>query len=66
MENAAETAELQAEGLPTTQKRVRADRHTDILHVAIILACGGAFRLIYQMAYKPFWSGDELKERTYE
>ena len=28
------------------------------MHVAIILACGTAFRLIYQMAYKPFWSGD--------
>jgi hypothetical protein len=56
MEN---TAEPQAEALPIkTQKRIRAYRHTDILHVAIILACGTAFRLIYQMAYKPFWSGD--------
>ncbi len=44
--------------LPATQKRVRGDRHTDILHVAIILACGTAFRLIYQITYKPFWSGD--------
>jgi hypothetical protein len=55
MEN---TAELQAEALPTTQKRDRADRQKNILHVAIILACGTAFRLIYQIAYKPFWALD--------
>ncbi len=60
MENAAETAELQAERLPATQKRIRAGRRADILNVAIILVCSTAFRLIYQVAYKPFWSGDSV------
>ncbi len=55
-----DTAELQAEALPTTQKPDRGNRHTDILHVAIILVCGGAFHLIYQLAYRPFWSGDSV------
>ena len=55
MENAPE---LQGEASPATQKSGRADRHMDILHVAIILGCGAAFRLMYQIAYKPCWSED--------
>ncbi len=58
MANIAEMAELQAQALPTIKSRVRSDRRTCIFHVAIILASGAAFRLIYQIAYRPFWSGD--------
>jgi hypothetical protein len=49
-----------ANGPADTPKRIRPDWHADIWHVGIILACGAAFRLIYQMAYKPWWSGDSV------
>lgn len=58
MVDTAETAALQTEALPTTYSWVRSDRRTYIFHVATILACGAAFRLLYQVTYKPFWSGD--------
>jgi hypothetical protein len=57
MENAVE---MKAEALSATQNRVRPGWHANIWHVGIILACGVAFRLIYQMAYKPWWSGDSV------
>ena len=55
MEN---TVEMNAEARSATPKQIRPGWHADILHVGIILASGAAFRLIYQMAYKPWWSGD--------
>jgi hypothetical protein len=57
MEN---TVEMKAEARSAIPKRFRSDSHADIWHVGIILACGAAFRLIYQMAYKPWWSGDSV------
>jgi hypothetical protein len=49
-----------ANGSSDTPKRIRLDLHANILHVVIILACGAAFRLIYQLAYRPWWSGDSV------
>jgi hypothetical protein len=44
----------------STTERIRRGWFADVFNVGIILACGAAFRLIYQIAYKPSWSGDSV------
>jgi len=51
---------VKAKALSTAAKPIHSDWHANIWHVVIILSCGGAFRFIYQMAYKPWWSGDSV------
>lgn len=47
---------IQDDSLP--QQSASAERKQLLLHVAIILASGALFRLLYQLTFKPCWSGD--------
>ena len=39
-------------------RRLSIGRKLTLLHVSIILGCGGLFRLLYLYTFKPCWSGD--------